>query len=129
MTAWTKLLIGPTATIRQAIETIDVGGMQIAFVVVSDMRLLGTVSDGDVRRAILKGVDLSAPATRIMNQHPLVAHPGDDRESVLAGMRAKQIHLVPVVDSAGRMVGLDVFDELVRPSRRDNVVVLMAGGR
>ena len=129
MTAWTKLLIGPTATIRQAIETIDAGGMQIAFVVDADNRLLGTVSDGDIRRAILRGADLNASATQIMNPHPLVARPGDDRDTVLAVMQARQIHRVPVLDSAGRMVGLDVFDELVRPARRDNLVVLMAGGR
>lgn len=129
MTEWTNLLIGPATTIRKAIETIDAGGMQIVFVVDEEGCLLGTVSDGDVRRAILRSVDLEAPVTQIMNRHPLVARTGDDRDTVLAEMHAKQIHRVPVVDSAGRMVGLDVFDEMVRPARRDNLVVLMAGGR
>src|SRR5262245_29611523 len=129
MTAWSKLLIGPTATVRQAIEAIDAGSMQIAFVVEADNRLLGTVSDGDVRGAILRSVDLNAPVTQIMNPHPVVVRPEDDRETVLAAMQAKQIHRVPVVDSAGRMIGLEVFDELVRPARRNNLVVLMAGGR
>jgi dTDP-glucose pyrophosphorylase len=129
MTDWTKLLIRAAATIRQAIEVIDAGCMQIAFVVDSDGRLLGAVSDGDVRRAILRGIELGAPATQIMNANPLVARPGDDRDAILAVMQEKQIHRVPVVDSKGRMIGLDSFDELVRPPRRDNAVVLMAGGR
>jgi dTDP-glucose pyrophosphorylase len=129
MTPWTRLTVQPPVTIREAIAAIDAGGMQIVFVVDEAGRLLGTVSDGDVRRAILRGVSLESPATEIMNPQPLVARPDGDRDLLIANMRASQIHRVPVVDAEGRMIGLEVFDKLLRPALRDNVVVLMAGGR
>ena len=128
MSEWAALVIGPEATIREAIRRIDAGGMQIALVVGTDRRLLGTISDGDVRRGILRGVSLDARCETIMNAAPTVARPGEDREALLATMRARQLHRIPVLDASDRIVGLETFDELVRPARRENLVVLMAGG-
>ena len=128
MTTWTRILIGPSSTMRQAIEAIDASGLQMVLIVDGTRRLLGTVSDGDVRRAILKGTNLETPVTLIMNSHPTVAKPGDDRELTLATMQSKRLHRVPVVDSKGCVIGLETFDDLVMPARRDNLVVLMAGG-
>jgi dTDP-glucose pyrophosphorylase len=128
MNNWTRLLIRPDATLRQAIERIDAGGMQIALVVDAEHRLLGTISDGDVRRGILRGVALDAPASGVMNRAPTTAAPGEDRELLLAMMNARQLHRIPVVDSAGVLLGLETLDELVQPVPRDNIVVLMAGG-
>lgn len=128
MSDWKKLALPEQATIRQAIEQIDAGGMQIALVVAPDNRLLGTISDGDVRRGILRGVSLDAQASSIMNRTPTVARPGEDRDALIATMRARQLHRIPVLDADGRLVGLETLDELVLPAERDNVVVLMAGG-
>lgn len=128
MNDWTRLVVPPEASLRQAIERIDAGGMQIALVVDARQRLLGTISDGDVRRAILRGVSLDAPARDVMNTAPTVASPGEDRELLLAMMNSRQLHRIPVVDGAGTLVGLETLDELVKPVERDNLVVLMAGG-
>ena len=128
MSEWAHLVIAPDATVRDAIKRIDTGGMQIALVVDAQQRLLGTISDGDVRRGLLRGVSLDAPAGSVMNGSPTVSRPDEDREALLATMRARQLHRIPVLDSENRIVGLETFDELVRPARRDNLVVLMAGG-
>ena len=128
MSDWAPLVISPSATVRDAIQRIDAGGMQIALVVDSGQKLIGTISDGDVRRGILRGVALDDPAVKVMNVAPTVARPGEDRETLLATMRARHLHRIPVLASDDRIVGLETFDELVRPARRDNLVVLMAGG-
>lgn len=128
MSDWRKLALSEGASVRQAIERIDAGGMQIALVVSPDDRLLGTISDGDVRRGILRGVALDAPAASIMNRTPTVARPGEDRDALIATMRARQLHRIPVLDAAGRLTGLEALDELILPAERDNIVVLMAGG-
>lgn len=128
MNDWKRLLIGPDDSLRQAIERIDAGGMQIALVVDAEHRLLGTISDGDVRRGILRGVALDSPASGVMNRTPTVASPGEDRDLLLAMMNARHLHRIPVVDRAGVLVGLETLDELVQPAPRDNLVVLMAGG-
>jgi len=125
---WLQTLISPSATVREAIERIDAGGMQIALVVDKDQRLLGTISDGDVRRAILRGVALEEKAVGIMNSTPTVARPGVEREVLIATMHAKHLLRIPMVDSAGTLIGLETLDDLVAPIERENLVVLMAGG-
>ncbi len=128
MRKWRDILIPATVSVREAIRVIDSGGLQLCLVVDADGKLLGTVSDGDMRRAILRGVSLDAPAGEIMNRQPTVARLEDERDYLLATMRAKQLHRLPVVDDENRLVGLETFDELVERQSRDNVAVLMAGG-
>ncbi len=128
MSDWARLLLPPDASVREAIQRIDLGGMQIALVVDAGNKLIGTISDGDVRRGILRGVALDAPAGDIMNRAPTVVRTGEEREVVIATMQAKHLHRIPVLDADGRLVGLETLDELVRPAPKDNIVVLMAGG-
>ncbi len=128
MKDWKSTLIAPDASLREAIQTIDNGSLQIALVVDSERRLLGTVTDGDLRRAILRGFGLDQPVQAIMNKRPTVARAEHDMAQVLADMRRKQIHRVPVVDDSGRVIGVELLEELIRPAERDNWVVLMAGG-
>jgi dTDP-glucose pyrophosphorylase len=123
-----QVLIGPDATVLQAVETIDRGGMQIALVVDGERRLLGTVTDGDVRRALLRSVALTAPVGEVMRKDPTTASTRDGREGALRLMRELRIHQVPVVDDEGRVVGLEWIDELVGLESQDTWVVLMAGG-
>ena len=128
MKDWTRLLISPNATVREAIERIDQGGMQIVLVVDGDGRLLGTISDGDVRRSVLRGVKLESQATEIMNRSPKVTSPGEDRGVLLTTMSSLYLHRIPVIDDEGRVIGLETLDELVKPEQHENAVVLMAGG-
>lgn len=128
MRKWRDILIFATVSVREAIRVIDSGGLQLCLVVDADGMLLGTVSDGDVRRAILRGVSLDAPTGEIMNRQPSVARLEDERDYLLATMRAKQLHRLPLVDDDNRLVGLETFDELLGRQSRDNVAVLMAGG-
>lgn len=128
MKEWRRTVVSPTATLQEAISCIDAAGVQLAMVVDTDERLLGTVSDGDVRRAILRGTQLDIPVASIMNTEPLVAGAAVSPGQLLGLMRRKSIHHVPVVDEGGRATGLVTLDELVGLSDRSNWVVLMAGG-
>jgi hypothetical protein len=120
-------VVSPEATLKDTIRAIDEGSLQIALVVDASRRLLGTVTDGDVRRGLLRGVALTDPTSTVMNARPTVAKPGQGREVILALMKSTQLHHVPLVDEQGRVVGLEILDEMLAPSR-ENWVVLMAGG-
>ena len=122
MKNWKKVLISKNTSIREAIKVIDEGALQIALVVDTDRRLLGTVTDGDVRRGILKGIGLEEPAARIMNPTPTVAQEQKSREEILELLRQKSLHQVPVLDPEGRLVGLEVIEDLLRPQTRENLV-------
>lgn len=124
-----EYLIGPGATVAQALETINRSEGKIALVIDPDRRLLGVVTDGDFRRGLLRGVGLDQPVERIMNPKPVVARQGEDRTRLLALMRREQYRQIPLVDPTGRLVGLETLLELLQIEERDNWVVILAGGR
>ena len=128
MKDWKKVLVTPETTIRDTIKIIDEGALQIALVVDENNHLLGTVTDGDVRRSILRSVLLEEPVHLIMNANPVVASDKSSRSEIMTLMRKKTLHQIPIVDAGGKVMGLLSFESLIRPFSRDNWVVIMAGG-
>lgn len=128
MKNWQNTLIAPTIALRSALQTINDVGCQIALVVDQDRRLLGTLSDGDVRRALLRGVTLDTPVSEAMHKTPTVAHDGDDREARLGLIKRLGLHQLPIVDSLGHVVGLEIVDDYLHTAIREEPVVIMAGG-
>jgi len=123
-----KILVSPETAILHAIEAIDAGGIQIVFVVTKDKVLVGTVTDGDVRRGILLGIPLSEPVKRLMNQQPVVARADQSREEILSLMQRQVIRVIPIIDASGQIVGIETLEQLLRPEHRKNWVLIMAGG-
>jgi dTDP-glucose pyrophosphorylase len=107
---------------------IDRGRLGIALVVDADGRLLGTVTDGDLRRAILRGVALDAAIDRVMNRDFTAVGRDATVSSVLELMRVRSIRQIPVLDAGGCMIALYFLPDLVEPSTRPNWAVIMAGG-
>lgn len=128
MSAWESTLVPPTASIRDTLAIIDAGSMQIALVVDGRRRLLGTVTDGDVRRGILRGHGLDEPVAAIMNGQPTVARLDETREDIFALMKRRQLHHVPVLNGDGEVVGIEFIDAILHTGVRPNWVVIMAGG-
>ncbi len=128
MSAWKKTLIPTSASIRDAIVAIEAGVMQIAMVVDDQMHLLGTVTDGDIRRGLLQGHTLESQANLVMNTLPTVARSHEDSQTILALMKLKQLRQIPIVDELGRVLGVELLDELIQSKERENRVLLMAGG-
>lgn len=128
MKDWKEILVSPDTSIKEVIRIIDQGALKIALVVDEFDRLVGTVSDGDIRRGILNGCALEAPVQKILNATPTVIGQNEERDKILVLMRQKQIYQIPVVDESGRLVGLEIIDSILAPPQRDNLVVLMAGG-
>ena len=128
MKDFSEILVGRATPILDAIKAIEAGSRQIALVVDDDQQLLGTVTDGDIRRGLLRGIGLDQPVSAVMNSQPLTTNLDQGREAVLSLMRDRDIHQIPLVNSSGRLVGLETLDELTRRDRVDAWVVLMAGG-
>ena len=122
------LLIGRNASILEAMRHIEQGAAQIAFVLDENERLVGAVTDGDVRRGILRGLRLDEPVALVMNPAPLTVKEGMGHAAALAVMRERSIHQLPVVDSDQRIVSIFTLDGVLRETRQATTVVLMAGG-
>lgn len=106
----------------------DRGGWRIALVCDENRHLKGVITDGDVRRALLRHVGLRAPASEIMNATPVTAELYSDRSQRLRLMLERSIERLPIVDEQGRVCGIELLREMLTPPSKDNAVVLMAGG-
>jgi dTDP-glucose pyrophosphorylase len=128
MKNWKNTLVNADATIREAILIIDTSGLQIALVVDKDLRLLGTVTDGDVRRGILRDKSLDSDVKEIMNTNPKTATIDDTREMVLQRMTNASLHHIPIVDQSGKVINIELLEDLIEVPKHENEVVLIAGG-
>jgi len=128
-----KVIIGPELSIKQALKQMDVAAGKIIFVVNTVNRLLGSVTDGDIRRWILKGGDLTEGISRVMNNSPAFLKEGYSREEAKNLMVTKGIECIPIVDDQKRIISaiwwVDFFEKTFRKHEPIHIpVVIMAGG-
>jgi dTDP-glucose pyrophosphorylase/CBS domain-containing protein len=130
-----SLYISPVHSIREAMKQIDRGGCGIVLVVDAERRLIGTVTDGDIRRAILSNMDLDTPVSVIQERKldspypkPVTAPVETDHEVLLQLMQEHVLHQIPLLDKAGRVVDLVTLDSLLPNEVLPVQAVIMAGG-
>lgn len=128
MDRWEKTILKPTDSIKRAIKVLDDGGMRIALVLDDDRKLKGTITDGDVRRALLNHCSLETLVTEIMQKTPTTAWVNDTYDEILSLMKSKDLLQIPLLDQDECVVGLETLQELIDGIKYDNPVFLMAGG-
>ena len=124
----TNLLVYADYNLRQVLEQLNIGAKGIVLVVDQQKKLLGTITDGDVRRALLKGYTLDDPITKIIHYQPVYVQDTASREEIKDIFIKKAVRQLPVVDAQGIFVGLISINEILVPEGKDNPVVIMAGG-
>lgn len=126
-----RTFLEPQANLRAAIERIDAGAIEIALVLDEEGRLLGTVTDGDVRRALLAGAALEDPVEAIVHHDPVSADAATDDRALLRLMTEHSVDQIPLVEDE-RVVDVAFLRDLVtatgHAAMAENPVVLMAGG-
>lgn len=128
MKNWKQITVPESKPLEDAINTLDQGGQRIVLVIDENDRLLGTLTDGDVRRALLRHLPLTTPVGEVMCATPKVAQEHWSREKILTVMETTRLLQLPVVDSFGRVIGLETLHELLDRKHIENPVFLMAGG-
>ena len=124
-----SLFVAPETSALVAMRIIDRGAAQIALVVDEQQYLLGTLTDGDIRRALLNGETLDSPVERLMNRHFRSVGSSDDLDTALMLMRQNTLRHIPVLDAQGRVEQLLLFQEFLASPQLPNAVVIMAGGK
>ena len=122
-----EIKINQNASIKEALEVIDKGAIKVAVVLSDDGLLLGMLSDGDIRRALLKGMSLGDSIAGIINKHPVVANINDTKERILELANEKKLHQIPII-SNGKLIGIQDIREFLAPKNKPNKVILMVGG-
>ena len=128
MNNWQKIVVSPEVSILDAMKIIDGAGTQFVMVLDETKKLLGVVTDGDVRRGILNNVSLSAPVAEIMNTHPRYLSDSVSRSEAISFLSEKRIAHVPLLDALGRVTSLVSIDERVALVEKHRTAVLMVGG-
>jgi len=126
---WQKVVMSSDNSIRDAFLVLNNERLGIALITDSGGILKGTVTDGDIRRGLLKGLTLESKLTEVLNSNPILADKSFNRRDVFNLISKYKISQVPIVDKDMKLLGLHLMEEKVFPSTRANTVVIMAGGR
>lgn len=123
------ILISQNTSIKDSITVIDNGGVRIVLIVDEEGRLVGTLTDGDIRRAILRNVSFNDPVEKIMHKTPVTANSTDSDEKILNLMKLRVVSQIPILDESLRVIGIKLWDELTaKGCEKDNPVIILAGG-
>lgn len=125
---WRDLILPVNATVADAINNLNQFAIKIVLVVNNAGVLEGTISDGDIRRALLKGLNLKSPITQALHRNPLVVPPELSRELVMQLMASNKIQQIPIVNEHHNIVGIHLWDTISASPLRSNIMVIMAGG-
>ncbi|WDV47625.1 nucleotidyltransferase family protein [Clostridiaceae bacterium M8S5] len=123
-----NVLILPDTKIKETMEIIDKNSLQIAVVVDENNRLLGTVTDGDIRRGILNGVSIKEKVTKIMNVTPIATNEDVTKDEIIKILSENKLHHLPILDKEGRVKRIEFLDKLLKYQKRENWIILMVGG-
>lgn len=128
MNKYKKITVNQNQTIKEALEIIDAGAIRIAIVLDSNEKVIGTITDGDIRRGLLKGLVLDDSIDSLYFKEPTLANINDSKEQIIQKAITKKLYQIPIVDNDGRLVEIEDLATLLKVSTRRNRVVLMAGG-
>ena len=123
-----KIKIAATSTIEKSLSVINSGAVKIALVVDTDNKLLGTLSDGDIRRGLLRKKLLNETIEDVYFKNPITAKKGCSKEDLLHLCLVNGIAQVPIVDEDRKVIDLFIIDDGLQKKQHENHVVLMVGG-
>jgi dTDP-glucose pyrophosphorylase len=126
---WKKTLLLDSSSLGDAIKNLDYSGLQINLVISGDQSFVGTITDGDIRRALLRGTPLSSSIENVIHREAMVVPPHISHEMALNLMKANVISALPIIDENRHVVGLHLLNELLVASSLLNTMIIMAGGQ
>ena len=121
--------ISPNTSVKEALRIISKGKIQIALVVDKNSKLLGTLTDGDIRNGLLKGLSLDNSIKSIYFKKPTVVTEKVSKKELLKIAISKKINQIPVIDKNKKIIAIHVIDELLEPELKSNKIIIMAGGK
>ncbi len=123
-----RLCVSNDDSLHQAARVIEQGAKQIALIVDEKQLLKGIVTDGDLRRALIAGVSMGAPAAMIMQRSFIYGNPEMSMNKIFLIMQEKSIRHLPIIDEQGVLVDLVWISDLIKQDASELSAVVMAGG-
>jgi len=123
-----KIKLKTNSTIKEALQIINTGAVKFGVVVDKEDKLLGTLTDGDIRRAFLDGKTINDSIENIYFKNPTIVTINNTKDEIINICTSKKLYQIPVVDDNGKIIGIHFLDELLKPNIHTNKVILMVGG-
>lgn len=123
-----EIILHPNTSLREAMRVLDKGSLRIVLVCDAAFKLLGTVTDGDIRRGLLNDADMQDSVIKVMNEHPSCVADTASSQEILKLMQARDLLAVPIVNDQGYVVGVETLAQALQVKKHDNPVFIMAGG-
>ncbi len=123
-----NIIVKTTDTIKETLQTIDTQALRIAVVIDSDKKVIGTICDGDIRRAILKGCELDDSIENVYFKTPTICNINEPIEKIIQLAISKKIYQIPIIDDNGHLVKIEDLGSMLTLTNRPNEVIIMAGG-
>ena len=126
---WKKTLLLENSTIRKVIKNLEKSALQIVLVIDKKKNLVGTITDGDIRRGLLSGLNISSPIKKLINKKPLIGSSTMSANTMNQIMQTNKINQLPIVDKSKKIVGLYFWDAVKSSITQKSQVIIMAGGK
>jgi len=126
---WRNAVLPANASVKEVIQKLQDTSLKIVLILDLKNKFLGTITDGDVRRGLLSGIDIDSKIENLIHKNPFVVPPNVKKDTVLNLMQMNKIQQIPILDHQGDLIGLHVWDDLVVPDDNSNLFIIMAGGR
>lgn len=124
---WMKVAVSPNATVREAMACIDLGALKFAIVISDENQLLGTITDGDIRRALIAGLNMEDSIRFVYNPQPYSIEKKTDILDIKNYLIENGLTAVPIVNG-DKVIGIHTLQSLLIAQKKDNPVFIMAGG-
>jgi dTDP-glucose pyrophosphorylase len=126
---WTQSILRLGEDMHSAIKNLNNSGTQIVLITDKTNILVGTISDGDIRRGLMNGLDLNSSVEKVMRLDPFVVNESITKDAATQLMMANNIRQIPIVDNSKKVIGMHLLQESAHIYAQDNLMVIMAGGK
>ncbi len=128
MYEWRKVILKSNCTMKEAIKVLNEEALRIIMVVDDNQKLIGTITDGDIRRALIEHKDMKVQLGEIMHTSPSTISDNLSEKQILTLMKQKNVLQLPILDNEDKVIGLKTLQNTYEVEKHDNTVFLMAGG-
>ena len=125
---WRNAIVKENSSLKKVIKKLNKTALQIIFITDSKNKLIGTITDGDIRRGLLRGLNLESKIGKIINKKPLIVKQNMNNKWIKKIMKSSKIDKVPVVNESGKIINI-ITSQNENLETKENLILIMAGGK
>ena len=123
-----KTTLFPSNTISEGMEKLDLYGLQIIILIDKEFNLIGTVTDGDIRKGLMKGIKLSNKIIKVANLKPKFVNENTSKDEIMRIFQNFNFRAIPIIDDSKKLKNCYFINDFVKIDNKSSNILIMAGG-